>query len=123
MKTIILFTICSFSYIVSKAQLSNTKWKGSLHTDTEMEILLDFKTDTLFAYTTADNQITETMIYTVKDTVLTLQKITGQSDCDSAAIGKYAFRINNDGMTLILVDDDCDGRGEVLDNTTWMKQQ
>jgi hypothetical protein len=65
----------------------------------------------------------ETSLYTVKDSVLTLQKINGQSDCDGNTIGKYKFEIKGDAMQVTLIEDDCYNRSAVLNNITWERMK
>jgi hypothetical protein len=72
-----------------KAQLANKKWVGTLQLDQAIDVLLDFKKDTLDAISTADGQTLETMLFTVKGNILTLKKVYGQSDCGGDVIGKY----------------------------------
>ncbi len=121
MKKTLLFIFVSFAFISAHAQLANTKWKGTLQLDNPTDVIFDFSMDSLKVSAAADNGGIETMKYTVKDTVLTIQKVYGQSDCDSSAVARYRFEIKDDDLYLTLMGDDCDDRAEVLDNTKWMK--
>lgn len=108
---------------VAQSQFTNTKWKGTLELDPAMDVLFDFRKDTVEVFNLADNSSLEIMQYTVKDSVLTLQKISGASDCDASYVSKYKFRLKNDQFFLIKQDDDCDNRANVLNNTMWKRLQ
>jgi hypothetical protein len=95
----------------------------TLYTPDPAEIVFDFRTDTVEAFSADDNESVETMLYTVEDSVLTIKKITGQSECDDTP-GKYKFEIKDDGMYLTLIEDACAHRAELLNNhERWMKTQ
>lgn len=121
MKKITIFLLLAFAYITTSAQLAKTKWKGTLQLDNPVEVVFDFGKDSLSVYTSAENAGLETMTYTAKDTILSITKAYGQSDCDSQVTGKYKFVINNDELTLTLIADDCANRSAVLNNTKWKK--
>ncbi len=123
MKKIIFILLVSFVSVSAHAQLTNTKWKGTLQLENPADVVFDFRNDTLEVSRVADSSNLETMTYTVQDTLLTLQKIYGQSDCDSTVAGKYKFEIKDDGLYITLIEDDCDDRSSVLDNTKWIKTQ
>jgi hypothetical protein len=61
------------------------------------------------------------MTYTVEGNVFTIIKISGQSDCDGSAPGKYKFEIKGNEMYITLVSDACSDRATVLDKTTFIK--
>jgi hypothetical protein len=124
MKTIIFIIIISFAFLPAHAQLSNSKWKVTLSVPDPTDIVFDFRADTVDAVSAESNETIETMLYTVKDTVLTLQKITGGSECDNDVIGKYKFEMKDDGMYLTLIEDACEDRANVLNNKEkWVKTQ
>jgi len=121
MKEMIVFVLICLATIGTKAQLANTKWKGTLHLENPMDVFFNFGTDTLEVVNAGDNSPLETMIYSVKDTVLTIQKVSGMSVCDSDPF-KYSFEITGSDMTLHLVTDACDDRAQVLNNMKLSKQ-
>lgn len=121
MKKILFLAAIIFAGISAKAQLANAKWKGTLQLNSPVDVIMDFKTDTLEAITFEDNQVLETMHFSVQDSVLSIWKISGQSECgDSEA--KYKYDINDGELTLTLISDDCYDRSGVLDGTKWKKQ-
>jgi len=124
MKTILFSLSALFICGYANAQLTNTKWKVTLNIPDPTEVIFDFRTDTVEALAAESSESIETMLYTVKDTVLTLQKITGGSECDDTVIGKYKFEMKDDGMYVTLIDDACDDRSNALNNNEkWTKVQ
>ena len=121
MKKIIFIFLVSIVSITVHAQLKNTKWKGTIHSDTNIDAVFDYGNDSLKVTNTADNSNVETMTYTVKDNELTLQKVYGQSDCDATGTGKYKFEIKDDVLILTLVSDACNDRSSALNNSKWAK--
>jgi hypothetical protein len=123
MKNILLIILISFAFIPAIAQQTPMKWKGTIKLDSPTDIILNFKNGTCEAVRVADSQSIEIMNYTLNDTLLTLQKISGDSDCDTTIIGKYKIEKKNNTLLVSLISDDCDDRSSALDNTTWMKQE
>ena len=119
-KTIITLLFVMTSTVLS-AQLNNTRWKGTLRGDDQQNVIFDFKKDTAVVYNTSDNSVVETMIYSVKDKVLTLNKIDGISDCDNSTPGKYRIVIDKDALYLVLLDDICSDRSNAIDSIKWIK--
>ena len=120
-----MILLIPFIAISAKSQFANTKWKGTLQLDTPTDVVFDFRKDTAEVFTLSDNSSLEIMLYTIKDNVLTLQKITGKSDCDENVVGKYKFEMKfenkNDELVLTRMDDGCDDRANVLDKSKWTK--
>jgi len=117
---------CVFILIVSmsvKAQLANRKWIGTLQLEQATEVTLDFRKDTLDAISNADGQMLETMLFTVKDSILSLQKLYGQSECAESIVGKYKFAMKDDSILLQLVEDECPTRASILNKTIWNKKK
>jgi Domain of unknown function (DUF3471) len=106
---------------VASAQLVHTKWHGTLRLDNPANVILDFGKDTLVLYTVADSTVVETMLYSARDSVLSLKKIDGQSDCDGSTTGIYHFFQNKDFLFLRLASDSCLDRSSVLDTTRWRR--
>ena len=113
MNKIFLTLLIAMIVYSADAQLSNTKWKGTLNIEGGMDVLFNFSNDTLNVENAADNSSLETMTYTSDDSVITLTKIYGQSQCDTTA-GKYKYVIVNNEMTLSLLSDDCPDRAGAI---------
>ncbi|WP_018612872.1 hypothetical protein [Segetibacter koreensis] len=121
MKKVMFFLLVSFVSVTVNAQLKNTKWKGTIQADNKIDVIFNYRNDTLDVSNTADGSNIETMTYAIKDTVLTLQKIYGQSDCDGTGSGKYKFEINGDLLSISLLSDVCNDRSSALNNSKWVK--
>lgn len=121
MKKFFLSAAILTAALAGNAQLTNTKWKGTLPLDNPLDVVLDFQKDTLRVLNAQDQSILETMTYAMADTALVIQKVSGMSDCTGDAKGKYRVDIMNDEMYLRLVMDDCDGRSFYLKNSKWNK--
>jgi hypothetical protein len=106
---IAIFMACSVN-----AQFSNTKWKGILDIDGGMNVVFQFKGDTLNVVNAYDNSSLETMKYAVDGKTITLQKLYGESHCDDTALGKYKYAIAKDEMKLNLISDDCNERSNAI---------
>lgn len=117
----IAFVFLVFTSVTVNAQLKNTKWKGTIQTDNKIDVIFNYKTDTLDVSNAQDGSNIETMTYAVKDSVMTLQKVYGQSNCDGVGKGKYNFGIKNNLLYLKLLSDSCSDRSAALSNSTWMK--
>ena len=95
------------------AQLSNTKWKGTLNINGGMDVSFNFSNDTLDVTSAESGESLETMKYTITDSVLTLVKLYGQSQCDTTA-GKYKYAIADKEMTISVISDDCADRSGAI---------
>jgi hypothetical protein len=123
MKKIIFIFLAYFVSQSVNAQFSNKKFKGTLKLETDVEVILDFRTDTLVVYRAQDSASLETMVFTANDTLLTMKKVEGQSSCDVNTVGKYKYALKADEVILTLFADDCTDRSSVLDNTKWTKMR
>lgn len=106
---IAIFMACSVN-----AQFSNTKWKGTLDIDGGMNVVFQFKSDTLNVVNAYDNTNLETMKYKVDGKIMTIKKLYGESQCDDTALGKYKYAIVKDEMKLNLISDDCYDRSNAI---------
>lgn len=120
MKKVIFILALTTTSISLSAQLSGSKWKGSLQGDNPQEVIFDFRKDTAVVYTTQDNSHVETMTYTLKDKVLTFIKVHGISDCDNTP-GKYNVTLEKDALTLKRLDDPCGDRADAVDTVKWVR--
>lgn len=123
MKKCILILLVVASGFGAKAQFEGTKWKTTLQLESPTDVVFAFGKDTVEALLADNNMPLETMLYTVKDSVITLQKVTGQSDCDGNVVGKYKFEMKGDEVQVTLVSDDCYNRSNVLSNVSMSKMK
>jgi len=106
---IAIFMACSVN-----AQFSNTKWKGTLDIDGGMNVVFQFKSDTLNVVNAYDNTNLETMKYEVDGKIMTIKKLYGESQCSESTLGKYKYAIEKDEMKLNLISDDCYDRSNAI---------
>ena len=121
-QSILLLFLCT-AFISTKAQLANTNWKGTIQGDQPIDVVFHFAQDTLKVENIGDASTLEVLAYSAKDSLVTLQKVYGQSDCDAAAVGQYKYAIKNNEVTFMLITDGCEQRSAVLNNTKWTKVQ
>lgn len=110
---LLLLTVLSCSV---KAQLANTRWKGVLKLDNDVNVTFDFGKDTLTVANIDDGVLIETMTYTATKTTFTLIKTSGQSDCDNSTPGKYSYGIKDNILSISLIEDACEDRSSVIKN-------
>jgi len=113
MKRILITVFIIFIAFATNAQLSNTKWKGTLNVEGGMDVIFYFNNDTLDVLNAESGESLETMKYTTRDSVLTLVKLFGQSQCDSTP-GNYKYVIENNQLTLSLISDECPDRSGAI---------
>lgn len=105
--------VVSLTALTVNAQLSNSKWKGTLNINGGMGVQFSFYNDTLDVSNAESGESLETMKYSTTDSVLTLVKLYGNSQCDTAE-GKYKYSIAENEMTLSLISDDCPDRSGAI---------
>ncbi len=108
-----------FSMMSGKAQFANTRWTGEVNSDQPFNVIWDFKNDTVKVYMLPDSSLLETMTYKVQDSLLVIKKVSGQSDCDDVAVGKYKIDLQNDKVTFFMVDDPCEHRSAGISKETY----
>lgn len=123
MKKLIFLLIVSSLVVTGNAQLANSKWKGVLNIQSGMNTVFNFSNDTLDVVSADNNESLETMKYTIKDSLLTLQKLYGSSQCDTSTPGVYKFQIVENELTLDLVSDDCPDRAEAIGTMKLNKEE
>ena len=96
-----------------QAQLSNTQWKGTLNIQGGMDVVFNFTNDTLDVTSPQSGQSIETMKYSLTDSVLSIEKISGNSQCDTAT-GNYKYEVKDNQLTLSLIKDDCYDRANAI---------
>jgi hypothetical protein len=109
MRKIIFVAIITFLSNHMFAQIVNTSWKGFFQVPDSMELVLQFKTDTLMV-NTPDSETVEMMQYKVQNDTLSLVKITGQSDCMDNSTALCKFEIKADTLFITTLKDDCSQR-------------
>ncbi len=123
MKKIFFVLVISIAGLSAKSQLANHKFEGSIQLDNQpTDIILDFKKDSVDAIIKASGEVLETMLFTAKNGVVTFQKVSGKSECGTDIVGKYKFAQKGSDVTLMVTEDICGDRANVLDKSVWKKQ-
>lgn len=112
-KLIFTFIVC-FVAVCTQAQITNSKWKTTLYLDASVDVVFSFGADTLAVIVTDNNESLEIMRYTLQDTVLSITKLYGRSECGSNETGNYSFKITGNEMWLKLISDGCYDRANVI---------
>ena len=99
----------------SQHQIRNTKWKGHIEVPQSLDIVLDFRNDSLIA-TSAEGMELEIMFFSQSKDTLQLRKLNGQSPCDHVTEGFYllVWVATGDKLVLQMIKDDCKARSSSI---------
>jgi len=119
MKKLLICLILLTGTFVSKAQLANTKWTGTMMVPGEQKVTLAFKKDSLFIM--IDDMAVESMTYIAKDSTITATKFDGKSPCD---LGPFTLKFLLKGNQLFIKDvaDNCPERLNAWTADPFIKQ-
>ena len=112
MKILIIVTLQFIAIdLFAQNSISNTKWKGHIENPQALDIVLEFKNDSLIA-TSAEGMELEVMFFSQTKDTLKLRKLNGQSPCDITTEGIYILNFTNSGDTVIFypITDHCKAR-------------
>jgi hypothetical protein len=99
----------------ARAQLTDTRWTGTVNAPDPVPVVLHFKTDTLIIHVAGDPaNVIETMQFSLKDNRLTLYKLDGLSPCDNTTAGIYSALVKDNNLSLTVVEDRCAQRAEAF---------
>lgn len=115
--------VTCFIGLGASAQITNTKWKGTLNIPSPAECVMDFKKDTVYLNIAADNSLIETMLFTVKGDTLTLVKVSGMSPCSGDSKGLYRLEFKDDKLYIKPLSDDCQDRLDAFTPDAWIRQK
>jgi hypothetical protein len=110
MKTFYFLIVLLLTAAMAQAQLKDTKWEGKLNVPNETNVILDFKKDSVDMIIADEGIVGETMIYSVKDSIITMKKTSGHSPCNVDDVFKLKYRIKEDKLFLSNLSDPCDAR-------------
>ena len=97
--------------LFAQNSISNTRWKGHMVNPQALDIILEFRNDSLIATSTEGMEL-EIMFFSQTKDSLKLRKLNGQSPCDYATEGFYILNFTNGGDTVIFypITDHCKAR-------------
>lgn len=98
-----------------QTSINNTKWKGLITSPQSLEIVLEFKADSL-RVTSMEGTELEVMYFLLNKDTLTLKKLNGTSPCDNVTEGAYLLRWieNGDKFQMLTIKDDCRARSNSI---------
>jgi len=121
MKTFYLLAALLLIASISKAQLKNTRWEGKMNVPDETTVILDFKLDSVNMVIPENNIVGETMTYSVKDSVITMKKTSGQSPCNVGDVFTVKYLIKDDKLFIKSISDPCDARVQAWANEPFIR--
>lgn len=91
--------------------ISNTKWKGHIVNPQALDIVLEFRNDSVIV-TSAEGMELEIMSFSQTKDTLKVRKLNGQSPCDYTTEGIYILNFSDSGDTVIFypITDHCKAR-------------
>jgi hypothetical protein len=111
MRTLSILALLLLGSAILKAQLKNTQWKGKMYVPSETKVILDFKEDSVdMIIVDYNGMVGETMTYSVKDSVITMKKTSGNSPCNVGDEFKVKYLIQDDKLFISNLSDPCDAR-------------
>jgi hypothetical protein len=108
----------------AQQSLAGTAWQGVANVPDPTEVVFQFKQDTLLLFEQASKRVIERMRYSQKGNQWTWYKLSGNSPCSEQTPGTYTYKIQQDELTITLLEDDCPERtgalpGKPLKKITW----
>jgi heat shock protein HslJ len=120
MKIMLICLVLLSATLISKAQLANTKWTGTMMVPDEAQVMLSFKKDSL--YIIINDEPVESMTYSVKDSLITGNKVDGKSPCNNDTF-TLKYTIKEDKLFIKDIADPCDPRLHAWVNDPFTKQK
>jgi cell wall-associated protease len=107
---IIVFSLVGVN-LWSQTLLSNTKWKGRIENPQALDIIFEFRNDSLIV-SSAEGIELEVMFFSQAKDTLKLRKLNGQSPCNYTTEGIYILNWTDSGEKLLLypISDNCKAR-------------
>lgn len=112
MKIYILIVVIIILGIPGISQtIANNKWKGVFLIPHAVDVILDFKKDTLYL-TIETGERMGTLIFSHRNDTLMITKISGASPCPELSTGWYRIEWIENGNKFLLrgISDECEGR-------------
>jgi hypothetical protein len=117
MKKLFFLSMFTLIGLLAQAQLTSSKWNGSLNVPELVPVALTFKSDTLEVIYAENGEVLETMSYKVSGDTLLLKKISGGSPCPDGSTFKVKYSIKQEHLVITPLSDDCPMRSE-----SWTKE-
>ena len=123
----ILFIICMFIFpliLFSQKQVHQTRWKGQVLEPQAIDIVLNFRNDSLVA-TSADGRELGVMFFLQYGDTLMIRKLSEQGPCNNETEGVYRVELteNGDKLTLYIITDRCRDRARSITSTVYSRMR
>lgn len=109
MKKLLILFLAIISSAGVAAQVTNTSWKGIFNIPDPTEMILQFKADTLLLNYPSGSTLEE-MSYKINNDTLSIQKLEGQSDCNTSEDAIYKIVMKNKRLFISPLSDNCFSR-------------
>lgn len=121
MKLIIIAILIQFFApgLFAQHSVINSKWRGHIESPQSLDIIFDFRKDTVIV-NSAEGAELEVMSYSQNKDTVRLRKLNGTSPCDYSAEGTYHIQWLDSGEKLVFhaIKDDCDDRAKAITSAT-----
>ena len=109
MKIVFIIALIFFGQdLFAQNSISNTKWKGHIEVPQALDIILEFRYDSLFV-TSAEGLELGVMFFSQTKDTLKIRKLSSQGPCNTTTEGIYILTID-DKLVLYPISDNCKQR-------------
>jgi hypothetical protein len=101
-------------HTIAQNSLSNTKWKGVFLIPHAVDVILNFKKDTLYLED-EKGELFGTLVFSHRSDTLMITKVSGSSPCPEQSKGSYRIEWLATGEKFLLhaISEECEGRAGV----------
>lgn len=121
-KIFLAFVILAAFGSTVQAQFTGKKFRGYANAPDPMEMIMEFKNDTLNMYLAADFRLVETMSYSLQGDTMTISKLFGQSPCKNGTSGLYKMVLEENKLFITPIKDECTDRFYAFNKDPWIKE-
>ncbi|HEY2721067.1 MAG TPA: hypothetical protein VGI82_05050 [Chitinophagaceae bacterium] len=113
-----LFCFAFMTSHVHAQSINNRDWVASFGDPINDSLTFHIKSDSSVVTTSKGEIIIHTTCKISGDTLTILDIGSGEHSCPDM-VGKYKVNLSGDSFTMTLIEDACDGRGQVLNGARW----
>jgi len=111
--------VCLFSFSQLHAQsINNRNWIASFGDPINDSLTFHIRSDSSLVTNSQGEVVIHTSCTFKGDTLTILDQGTGEHECPDMK-GTYKINLSGNKLTLTLIDDACEGRGQALNGTKW----
>jgi hypothetical protein len=124
MKKLILLTgfffLASFLFHLNAQSINNRNWKLYVADPINDTLTLHIKSDSSFVTNSKGDVMIRTNCTISGDTLTIADYDSGEHSCPEAK-GKYKIDLKGNSFKSILIEDGCEGRGQLLNGALWIE--